>query len=507
LPAIADDSVAASALRAYFARIMSILRKLLITLAVIVIVPAAFVFWSLNSNSSDRPITDTMGADPVLVEPDEQSIPSVSLTEPLGWAAGAGPTAAKGLVVNRFAEKLDHPRTMLALPNGDVLVAETNSPPRTVGGIEGWVMGQFMSRIGAGAPSPDRLILLRDADGDGEAEARHIFREADMASPSGMALGKGKLYVANHDAVLAFDFAPGPTGLEGKPEKLMDLPPGGNHWMRSIVLDDAQEKLYIAVGSASNIAENGNAEEAGRAAIWELDLATGENRQFANGMRNANGMGWNPSTGELWATVQERDMLGPDLVPDYLTNVPIGAHYGWPWLYFKDVYDMRVRNPMPLYLAEYVRKPEYALGAHASALGLLFSTGGNRMGEAFANGAFVARHGSWNRRPAAGYDVIFVPFDARGNPQDKAVTVLSGFLAKDGKGAYGRPTWLAWDRTGAMLLTDDTAGIIWRVTAPGAALSQAPRPVVEASMPPQRELDASLDREFKMRITKDVVEE
>jgi glucose/arabinose dehydrogenase len=486
---------------------MSILRKLLIVLAVLVLVPAAYIFYSLNSDSSDRPITDTMGPDPVLVEPDSQAIPSVSLTEPLGWPTDALPTPAKGLKVSRFADKFDHPRTLLTLPNGDVLVAETNSPPRTMGGIGGWVMNQFMSRVGAGEPSPDRIVLLRDADGDGKAEQRHVFREADMASPSGMALGNGKFYVANHNAVLAFDFEPGPTKLEGKPEKLMDLPPGGNHWMRNIVLDSTGEKLYVAVGSASNIAENGNEEEVGRAAIWELDLASGESRLFANGMRNANGMAWNPSSGELWATVQERDMLGPDLVPDYLTNVPVGVHYGWPWIYFKDVYDTRVNNPMPLYLAEYVRKPEYALGAHASALGLLFSTGGNRMGEGFGNGAFVARHGSWNRRPPAGYDVIFIPFDDRGNPQGKAVTVLSGFLARNGDGAYGRPTWLAWDKTGALLVSDDTAGIIWRVEAPGAAISQAPKPVVEQSLPPQRELDASLDRQFKMRITRDVIEE
>jgi glucose/arabinose dehydrogenase len=287
----------------------------------------------------------------------------------------------------------------------------------------------------------------------------------------------------------------------------MDLPPGGNHWMRNLVLSEDGKKLYVAVGSASNIAEYGNEADQGRAAIWEIDLEKGDRRQFAAGMRNPNGMAWNPSTGELWATVQERDMLGPDLVPDYLTNVPVGAHYGWPWIYFKDVYDLRVNNPMPLYLGEYVRKPEYALGAHVSALGLLFSTGGNRMGERFANGAFVARHGSWNRRPPSGYDVIFIPFDERGNPKGKALTVLSGFLTKDGDKVYGRPTWLAWDASGALLVSDDTAGIIWRVEAPGAVLSQAPRPVVEEMLPPQRELDASLDRQFKMKIKKDVIVE
>ncbi len=487
---------------------MSFLRKFLVLLGVLLLLAIAYIAWSAFGEKSDRLIADTMGASPVLAEPDEQTFPSVSLPKPQGWAQGQRPSAAKGLVVTRFADKLDHPRTMLTLPNGDVLVAETNSPPREMGGIGGWVMQQFMTRVGAGVPSPDRLMLLRDADKNGTAEQRFVLREANMASPSGMAWGAGKLYVANHNAVLAFAFEPGETKLLGKPQKLMDLPPGGNHWMRNLVLSADGQDLYVAVGSSSNIAENGNEVETGRAAIWEIDLESGEIRQFAAGMRNPNGMAWNPSTGELWATVQERDMLGPDLVPDYLTNVPVGAHYGWPWIYYKDVYDDRVDNPMPLYLAEYVRKPEYALGAHVSALGLLFSTGGNRMGERFGNGAFVARHGSWNRRPPSGYDVIFIPFDERGNPAGKAFTVLSGFLAADGGKTNGRPTWLAWDATGALLVSDDTSGIIWRVEAPGAALSSAPKAVVEKALPPQRELDASLDRQFKMKITKDeVIEE
>jgi glucose/arabinose dehydrogenase len=484
---------------------MAFLRKFLVLIGVLVLLAAGFIAWSAFSQKSDRPITDSMGTAPTLVEPDSQTFPSVSLPKPAGWGDGEKPAAAKGLVVTRFAERLDHPRTMLALPNGDILVAETNSPPREMSGIGGWVMKTFMSRVGAFGPSPDRIVLLRDADRNGVAEQRFVLREADMASPSGMAFDKDKLYVANHDAVLAFSFKPGTTRLTGKPEKLMDLPPGGNHWMRNVLLSKDGQHLFVAVGSASNIAEQGNEAEVGRAAIWEIDLANGDRRQFAAGMRNPNGMGWNPSSGELWATVQERDMLGPDLVPDYLTNVPVGAHYGWPWIYWKDIYDNRVRNLMPEFLGEYVRKPEYALGAHVSALGLLFSTGGNRMGERFENGAFVARHGSWNRRPPSGYDVIFVPFDARGNPRGKAVTVLSGFLAAEGGKAYGRPTWLAWDGTGALLVSDDTAGIIWRVEAPGAALSLAPQAVVDESLPPQRDLDAGLDRQFKMRVRSDEV--
>ena len=487
---------------------MSISRKLLIALLVVFLLLLGFLAYVWHGNPSDRSIEATMGSDPLLVEPEARSIPSVSLPEPAGWPDNAAPTAAKGLKVSRFAAGLDHPRTMLTLPNGDVLVAQTNAPPRQeAGGITGFFMKKFMERVGAAVPSPNTIALLRDADGDGKAEQRSVFRQDGLQSPSGMAFGAGKLYIANDNAVLAFDFAPGATKLTGAPKKIMDLPAGGNHWMRNLLLSPDGKKLYVAVGSSSNIAENGSDAETGRAAIWEIDLATGSHRQYAGGMRNPNGMGWNPSTGELWATVQERDMLGPDLVPDYLTNVPVGAHYGWPWIYWKDKYDDRVDNPMPMYLGEYIRKPEYALGAHVSALGLLFSSGGNRMGPAFGNGAFIARHGSWNRKPPSGYDVNFVPFDARGNPAGKAKPVLTGFLEADGDKARGRPVWLAWDKSGALLVSDDTSGIVWRVEAPGAQLSKAPARVVSDSLPPVRELDSTIDRKFQMKIEKDYVEE
>lgn len=485
-----------------------ILRKLLVALGAVIIILLLFGAYVWYGNPSDRPIEATTGREPLLVEPEARSIPSVSLAKPVGWDTDAKPEAPKGLDVTRFADGLDHPRTLLALPNGDVLVAETNAPLESLpGGVAGFFVKLFKDRIGAGEPSPNRIVLLRDADGDGKAEKSFVFRKDSLSSPSGMAYADGKLYIANHNAVLAFAFEPGTTRLEGKPEKLMDLPPAGNHWMRNLLLSPDGKKLYVAVGSSSNIAENGMAAEQGRAAIWEIDLEDGSHRQFAGGMRNPNGMAWNPSTGELWVAVQERDMLGPDLVPDYLTNVPVGAHYGWPWIYWKDVYDDRVDNPMPVYMGEYVRKPEYALGAHTSALGLLFSTGGNLMGKGFENGAFIARHGSWNRKPPSGYDVIFVPFDDHGNPHGKALPVLTGFLEKGGGKAHGRPVWLAWDKAGALLVSDDTSGIIWRVLAPGAKPSERPKTVVEESMPPQRELDASIDRQFKMKITKDYVVE
>ena len=482
-------------------------RKFLKWLGIIALGLILFGAWVWHGNPSDLDPAVTTGRDPQLVEADSEFIPSVGLAKTVGWGANGAPAAATGLAVNRFAEGLDHPRTIYTLPNGDVLVAETNSPPREGGGVTGFLMKLFMSRVGAAEASPNRIVLLRDGDGDGKAEQRFDLRSKDLDSPSGMAWNAGKLYVANHNAVLAFDFAPGATQLVGEPSKLLDLPGGGNHWMRNLLLSSDGKKLYAAVGSSSNIGENGIAAEEGRAAIWELDLASGKSRQFANGMRNPNGMGWNPSTGELWATVQERDMLSPDLVPDYLTTVPVGAQYGWPWVYWRDVIDWRVEYPMPQFLTEYSRKPEYALGAHVAALGLLFSADGNRMGASFANGAFVARHGSWNRKPLSGYDIVFVPFDANGNPLGKPLPVLTGFLTGKGNQTHGRPVWLAWDKSGAMLASDDTAGVIWRVQAPGAAPSAAPKPVVSERIPPQRELDGNIERQFQAGFKSDTAQE
>jgi len=479
-----------------------IVRKLLIALGVVVTLLAIPVVVALYTGASEQSVTKSMGRSPVLGEADSEFIPRLGLAKPVGWDAGAAPAAAQGLAVTRFAEGLDHPRTLLTLPNGDVLVTLTNSPQREGGGITGWVMGLLMNAVGAGEASPNRILLLRDADGDGKAEQRFVLRTKDLASPSGMAWQDGTLYVANHNAVLAFPFEPGTTELSAAPDKVMDLPAGGNHWMRSLLVSEDGKKLYVGVGSASNVGENGIAAEEGRAAIWELDLKSHSRRQYAGGMRNPNGLAWNPSTGELWSVVQERDMLGPDLVPDYLTNVPVGAQYGWPWVYWKDQIDWRVDIPQPEYLGEYVRKPEYAIGAHVGGLGLLFSTGGNLMGERFANGAFVARHGSWNRKPLSGYDVVFVPFDARGNPSGDAIPVLTGFLA-GGKQAHGRPVWLQWDKSGALLVSDDTGGMVWRVTSPGAKPSIRPAAVVEDHMPPQRSLQGDPTGQFQGKITDD----
>ena len=470
---------------------MSTKRKLLVALAVFLLVFGGFFYWIWRGTPAKHTTAELSGRDPVLVEPKAEQIPSVSIAEPVGWAPNAAPVAAKGLTVTRFAEGLDHPRVIYTLPNGDVIAAEAPGPKDNMGGgIMAGIAGWLMQRAGSGGVSPDALILLRDGDGDGKAEQKFTLRKGNgLASPSGLAWRDDVLYVANHDSVQAFAYKLGETALNSAPSKVMDLPGGGNHWMRNIVLSDDGKRLYAAVGSASNIGEKGMELEKGRAVIWEKTFGKkGYPRQFASGMRNPNGLAWNPSTGELWVTVNERDQLGPDLVPDYLTNVPIGAHYGWPWVWWKTHDDDRVVAQPPDYFDDYVRKPEFALGAHTASLGLVFVTGGQKMGAQFANGAFIARHGSWNRTPPAGYDVVFVTFDAFGNPQGKPISVLTGFLTGDGD-THGRPTWLAWSKDGALLVSDDTAGIVWRVIDPAAAPATAIKPVVTGRLPPQRSLN------------------
>ena len=480
---------------------MGILRKIAITLGVLVIVAGAALFFLTRGQTAQLSVEDVVGTEPTLAKPQAESVPTVQIAQPVGWADGEVPVAAEGLSVQRFADGLDHPRTLYTLPNGDVLVSLTRAPKPAeqpsgiMGRIQAWVAGYLFTKAGSAGDSPNQIVLLRDTTGDGVADKRSVLLEAGLDSPSGLAWRDDTLYVANHNAVLAFDYALGGDRVTSAPRKLMDLAGGGGHWMRNLKLHPTDDTLFVAVGSVSNIGESGMEVEEGRAMIWEFDLDTGRQRPFALGLRNPNGLDFSPWSGELWTTVNERDMLGSDLVPDYLTNVPVGAHYGWPWVYFKNNFDRRVKHPMPAFLTEYTRNPEYALGPHVAALGMVFTAEGHRMGEKFASGAFIARHGSWNRKPPSGYDVVYVEFDARGNPVGKPVPVLTGFLREDGK-TRGRPTWAEWAGDGALLISDDTAGIIWRVAAPGAAPGAGIARVKSERLPPARELrDPTRQRE------------
>ena len=486
---------------------MSTKRKLLVALAVFALVFGGFFYWVWRGTPAQHTLEQLSGKDPVLVEPKNEMIPSVAIAKSVGWGANEAPTAAPGLQVTRFAAGLQHPRVIYPLPNGDVIVAEADAPKGNLGsGLTAKIAQLIMHRAGANEGSPDALILLRDSNGDGIADQRFVLRQGNgLVSPSGLAWQNGTLYVANHDAVLAFAYQLGETALASQPSKVMDLPGGGNHWMRNLLLSPDGKRLYAAVGSSSNIAERGIAAEAGRAAIWEMQLdKPGRQRMYAQGLRNPNGLGWNPSTGELWVVVNERDQLGPDLVPDYLTNVPIGAHYGWPWVWWKTHNDDRVKSPPPEYFDDFVRKPEYALGAHVAPLGLAFVQGGALLGPNFANGAVIARHGSWNRTPLSGYDVVFVKFDANGNPQGLPLPLLGGFLTGTGE-THGRPTWVAFAKDGALLVSDDTGGIIWRVTAPGARPASAIIPVVSEKMPPQRSLISDPYARYNAKLKNDSV--
>ena len=410
------------------------------------------------------PVSAGIGPNPVLPPPAETLIPTVDIAPATGWPKGAAPDAAEGLSVAAFADDLDHPRWLYVLPNGDVLVAETNAPPRPEDkkGLKGWVMGLLMEEAGAAVPSADRITLLRDADGDGVAETRSVFLK-DLHSPFGMVLVGNDLYVANTDAVMRFPYEEGQTRIEEPGEKVTDLPAGpiNHHWTKNVVASKDGSLLYVAIGSNSNVAENGMTAERERAAIWEVDPASRRHRVFASGLRNPVGMDFEPTTGALWTTVNERDGLGSDLVPDYLTRVEDGAFYGWPYSYYGDHVDQRVEPQRPDLVAQ-AAVPDYALGAHTASLGLAFADD-NSLAPRFESGAFIGQHGSWNRNPPSGYQVIFVPF-SKGRPSGAPLDVLTGFLSPEGE-ARGRPVGVAPDRQGALLVADDVGNRIWRVTA------------------------------------------
>jgi glucose/arabinose dehydrogenase len=411
------------------------------------------------------PIRAQTGPDPRLSPPNPERLPTVHIAPATGWTGGTKPQAAPGFEVNAFARDLDHPRWLYVLPNGDVLVAESNAPAEAqgLGGLKGWVMKRVMKRAGAGVPSPDRIVLLRDSDGDGVADVRNVFLD-HLHSPFGMALLDGYLYVADTDALLRFRYREGDTSIAA-PEKVIDLPAGpiNYHWTKNVVAAPDGDVLYVAIGSNSNVGDRGMADEQNRARIIQVDPGTGDERTFAFGMRNPVGMAVQPGTGALWAVVNERDELGGDLVPDYLTRVVQGGFYGWPYSYYGQHVDPRVKPQRPDLVARAI-VPDYALGSHVAALGLAFYTGGF-FPERYRGGAFIGEHGSWNRKPRSGYKVVFVPF-ADGKPAGPPEDILSGFVAADGK-ARGRPVGVAVDHAGALLVADDVGNVIWRVTAKG----------------------------------------
>ncbi|HEV2609468.1 MAG TPA: sorbosone dehydrogenase family protein [Noviherbaspirillum sp.] len=414
-------------------------------------------------DTSKLPANADVGPNPKLVDPVKSAIPTVKIAPAKGWPEGSKPVPAAGMAVNAFAGGLDHPRWLHVLPNGDVLVAESNKPKKKdeQGGIKSWITKLVMKRAGAGVPSADRITLLRDADGDGVAETRSVFLR-DLYSPFGMALVGNDLYVANTDALVRFPYKTGETVIAAAGVKVADLPAGdiNHHWTKNVIASRDGTRLYVTVGSNSNVAENGMENEVNRAAILEIDPKTGATRLFASGLRNPNGLAWQPQSGALWTTVNERDELGSDLVPDYMTSVKDGGFYGWPYSYFGQNVDARPQPPRPDLVARAI-VPDYALGAHTANLGLAFYEA-DLLPKKYRNGAFIGQHGSWNRKPLSGYKVIFVPF-ADGKPAGMPEDVLTGFVDADGN-ALGRPAGVAVDRKGAVLVADDVGNIVWRIT-------------------------------------------
>ena len=425
---------------------------------------AAVLALAACGDQASQPLAAGTGPTPQLPAPKKTALPTVDIAPAKGWRANATPIPMQGMNVASFADSLDHPRWIYTLPNGDVLVAETNAPerPEEEKGLKNWIMGMVMKRAGTGVPSANRITLLRDSDGNGTVDERSVFL-SNLNSPFGMALIGNTFYVANTDAIVKFPYADGQTTITAAPVKVADLPAGprNHHWTKNIVASLDGTKLYATVGSNSNAAENGIEAETNRAAILEVDAATGATRLFASGLRNPNGMGWEPLTGALWTSVNERDELGSDLVPDYMTSVKDGGFYGWPYSYYGQHVDERVK-PQRDDLVQKAIVPDYALGPHTASLGFVFSRPSNALPPAMGIGAFIGQHGSWNRTPLSGYRVLFVPF-TDGKPSGPPVDVLTGFVDEDGK-ALGRPVGVALDRTGALLVADDVGNRIWRVT-------------------------------------------
>jgi glucose/arabinose dehydrogenase len=424
---------------------------------------AAIAISTACGNTSALSVTDGVGPSPTLPEPDTSLIPTINVVNAIGWEEGQQPVPAQGAMVTAFARGLDHPRWLHVLPNGDVLVAETNAPPRPddAKGIKGFFFKRYQKQAGGAVPSANRITLLRDADGDGVAEIRTAFLTG-LHSPFGMALVGNTLFIANSDAVVKVPYTNDATEIRDTPQKVADLPGGAlnHHWTKGLIASPDGAKLYAAVGSNSNVAENGMDKEEGRAAIWEIDIATGAARVFATGLRNPVGMAWEPTTNALWTAVNERDELGNDLVPDYMTSVRDGGFYGWPYSYFGHHVDERVKPARPDLVAKAI-VPDYALGSHTGSLGLAHSTT-NSLPSTMQTGMFIGQHGSWNREPRSGYKVIFVPFTG-GKPTGMPIDVLTGFVRDNGD-AMGRPVGVALDQRGGLLVADDVGNAVWRVS-------------------------------------------
>lgn len=441
------------------------MRKHILRIIVLLVVLGAVVlFWLTRPDRARLSVADVSGRLPKITAPRHHLLPTVRIADAEPWPAGKTPTAAAGLKVNAFATGLDHPRWLYALPNGDVLVAETNAPADRGGGIVGWIQGYLMDKAGEGGPSANRITLLRDANHDGVADQRTTLI-GGLNSPFGMALMNGYLYIADTDALLRVPFTPGETKITAKPETVIELPHNGGHWTRNVLPGLDQRTLYVTVGSKTNIGNDGMDAEANRAVILQVDPEHKTARIYAAGMRNPNGMAYEPLTGRFWAVVNERDGMGSDVPPDYMTAVELGDNFGWPWYYWGGYPDGRVRPENPA-LQQYSKRPDFALGPHVAALGLTFAEGAN-LGPRFADGAFVGEHGSWDRVPRSGYKVVYVPFADNGFPVPgaKPIDVLTGFLSPDGDTAYGRPVGVAIDANGGLLVADDVGNTIWRVSA------------------------------------------
>jgi glucose/arabinose dehydrogenase len=439
--------------------------NMIVVLVLAVVAGGTFLIISRHHQKAQYDILTEEGAQPRIAAPRSSLVPLFKLASPIGWKTGEMPVAAAGLKVQPFATGLDHPRWLLALPNGDVLVAETNAPPKPDDnkGFTGWVERKLQGEAGASGKSANRITLLRDTNGDGVADQRSVLLSG-LNSPFGMALVGDQLYVADTDALLRFPFKVGETRITAKGQKLLDLPAGriNHHWTKNLIAAPDGSKLYVTIGSNSNVGERGQGVEQGRAAIWEIDPKTGSHRIYAYGLRNPNGMGWEPTTHSLWTVVNERDALGSDLVPDYLTSVQFGGFYGWPWFYWGTYPDSRPKDPAPELIEETSIRPDYSVGPHTASLGLAFATGAG-LGPVFAEGAFIGQHGSWNRDPLSGYKVIFVKF-VKGQPVGKPVDVLTGFLDAKGR-AHGRPVGVAIAKDGGLLVADDVGNAVWRVAA------------------------------------------